>query len=122
MDLEKFNADWLKVWTDKDVPRLLSFYSKDTVYRDPQTAGGITGHEALGQYLTGLFAATPPMTYTPHEIWKTHNGYCGRWYCTMDMPDGSKSYIRGFDLVVLAGDKIALNEVYVHPLPGAPTE
>ena len=38
----------------------------------------------------------------------------------MDMPDGSKSYIRGFDLVVLAGDKIALNEVYVHPLPGAP--
>lgn len=122
MDIEKFNADWLKAWTDKDVPRLLSFYSADTVYRDPQTAAGITGHDALRQYLTGLFSATPPMTYTPHEIWKTPNGYCGRWYCTMDMPDGSKSYIRGFDLVVLAGDKITLNEVYVHPLPGAPAE
>ena len=115
MDIEKFNAEWLKAWTDKNVPRLLSFYSEDTVYRDPQTAAGLTGHEALRQYLTGLFAATPPMTYTPHEVWRTDNGYCGRWYC--DIGDGGAAgRMRGFDLVLLKDGEIAHNEVYVHTL------
>jgi len=112
MDLQKFNADWLRAWSEKDVPRLLGFYTEDTVYKDQQTAAGITGHAALGAYLTGLFGATPPMTYTPDEIWPTQNGYCGRWYCTID----GAVRLRGFDLVVLRGDKIALNEVYVHQL------
>lgn len=120
LDLNDFNARWLKAWTDKDVPALLRFYSADTVYRDPQTAEGLTGREALGAYLTGLFAATPPMRYDPHETWPTPNGYCGRWYCTITPPDGPASYMRGFDLVVLRGNEIVLNEVYVHPLAGPP--
>ena len=118
LDLEKFNADWLAAWTDKNVPRLLSFYAEDCVYKDPQTAAGITGHAALRTYLTGLFAATPPMRYRPEEIWATHDGYCGRWYCTIGSK-GEGGRLRGFDLVVLKGDKIALNEVYVHQLPAA---
>lgn len=112
LDLEKFNAVWLRAWSDKDVPRLVNFYTEDAVYKDPQTAAGIKGHAALTAYLTGLFGATPPMTYTPDEIWPTPNGYCGRWYCAMQ--GGGR--MRGFDLVVLRGDKIALNEVYVHQL------
>src|ERR1700712_1056701 len=104
LDLEKFNADWLKAWTDKDVPRLLGFYAEDTIYKDPQTAAGITGHDALRAYLTGLFAATSPMTYTPEEIWPTHNGFCGRWYCTMGAA-GELGRMRGFDLVVLRDGK-----------------
>ena len=62
MDIADFNARWLKAWTDKDVPRLVAFYTDDCLYKDPQTAAGITGHAALTQYLTGLFGATPPMT------------------------------------------------------------
>lgn len=116
MDLVKFNADWLAAWTSKDVPRLLTFYTEDTVYMDAQTAAGITGHSALREYLTGLFGATPPMTYTPEEIWLTHNGYCGRWYCAIG-ENGALGRLRGFDLVVMKGDKIALNEVYTHTLP-----
>ena len=121
LDLEDFNRRWLQSWTDKDVARLLSFYTSDTIYADPQTAMGIQGHEALGAYLTGLFAATPPMTYTPHEQWATHNGYCGRWFCTISPPDGQQAYLRGFDLVVLKDGLIARNEVYVHDLQGLPT-
>lgn len=116
LDLEKLNADWLAAWTAKDVPRLLAFYTEDCLYKDPQTAGGITGHAALRAYLTGLFAATPPMTYTPEEIWPTHNGFCGRWYCAIG-DHGAGGRLRGFDLVVLKAGKIALNEVYVHQLP-----
>jgi hypothetical protein len=120
VDIEDFNRRWLQAWTDKDVPRLLGFYAKNTVYRDPQTAAGLTGQAALGAYLEGLFGATPPMRYDPDEVWPTPNGYCGRWYCTISPPDGPATYMRGFDLVVLEGDQIVLNEVYVHPLDALP--
>ena len=55
----------------------------------------------------------------PEEIWPTSNGYCGRWYCTIGDDPKAPPALRGFDLVVLKGDRIVLNEVYVHELiPG----
>jgi hypothetical protein len=115
-DIEAYNAAWLKAWTDKDVDGLCRFYADNCVYKDPQTAGGLTGNDALRTYLTGLFAATPPMTYTPDEVWPVPGGFCGRWYCDIG-EKGEGGRIRGFDLVILDGDRIALNEVYVHQLP-----
>ncbi|MBJ7410362.1 MAG: nuclear transport factor 2 family protein [Phenylobacterium sp.] len=116
MDIADFNARWLAAWTAKDVDALCAFYAEDCVYRDPQTAGGLTGNAALRAYLTGLFAATPSMTYTPDETWPIPGGFCGRWYCEIG-PGGSGGRLRGFDLVILDGDRIALNEVYVHQMP-----
>jgi SnoaL-like domain len=112
-DITAFNAAWLKAWSDKDVPGLLKFYAADCVYKDAQTAKGLSGHAELGPYLTGLFAATPPMTYVPDEVWPIPGGFCGRWYCDL----GANGKLRGFDLVLLRGAEIALNEVYVHQLP-----
>ncbi len=117
LDIPAFNAAWLKAWTDKDVPRLLDFYTDDLIYKDPQTAGGIVGRAALEAYLTGLFAATPPMTYTPEETWTIEGGFCGRWYC--DFKGDAPGRLRGFDLCLMRGDKIAHNEVYVHQMPPA---
>jgi hypothetical protein len=116
MDIAQYNARWLAAWTAKDVDGLCAFYAEDCVYKDPQTAAGITGQAALRAYLTGLFAATPPMTYTPDETWPIPGGFCGRWYCEIG-PGGSGGRLRGFDLVILDGDRIALNEVYVHQMP-----
>lgn len=119
MDIEKYNADWLEAWSAKDVDALLRFYAEDVVYKDGQTVQGLKGSEALGAYLRGLFAATPPMRYDADEVWTIEGGYCGRWICTMDLADGTKRYLRGFDLVLLAGDRITLNEVYTHDLGAA---
>lgn len=116
MDIERFNADWLMAWTEKDVERLLTFYATDTVYKDGQTAEGLQGHAQLRPYLAGLFAATPPMRYDPDKVWAIDGGFCGRWICTIDSPGRTKSYMRGFDLVLLHDGKIALNEVYTHQL------
>lgn len=112
MDIADFNARWLAAWTAKDVPALLGYYAETCTYQDPQTAGGITGHAALEAYLTGLFAATPAMTYTPDAVWPIPGGFCGRWYCEVE--GGGR--LRGFDLVLLDGERIAHNEVYVHQL------
>ena len=113
MDIADYNRRWLAAWSEKDVDRLCGFYTEDCVYRDPQTAAGLSGQAALRPYLTGLFAATPPMTYTPDEVWPIPAGFCGRWYCEVE--GGAR--LRGFDLVILDGDRIAVNEVYVHQLP-----
>lgn len=115
-EIAAFNADWLAAWTAKDVPRLAAFYAEDCLYKDPQTAAGLTGRAALTAYLEGLFAATPAMTYTPDETWPIPGGFCGRWFCDIG-EDGAAGRLRGFDLVLLRGREIAVNEVYVHQLP-----
>jgi hypothetical protein len=122
VDIERFNADWLAAWSDKDVERLLTFYAADTEYRDPQVPAGLRGQDALRGYLTRLFAATPPMRYAPDEVWPIPGGYCGRWICTIEAPDSGRRWLRGFDLVLLDGDRIALNEVYTHTLERDPRE
>ena len=118
IDIVRFNADWLAAWTRKDVPALLGFYADDAVYKDPQTAGGITGRAALEAYLTQLFAATPPIAYAPETVWAIEGGFCGRWFASIG-DDGESGRMRGFDLVLLKEGRIAYNEVYVHQLPGA---
>lgn len=120
LDIVDFNKRWLKAWSDKNVAELAMFYAEDAVFLDPLVPGGLRGRDALRAYFTKLFAETPPMHYEPHEVWATHDGYCGRWYCTTNLPDGTKNYLRGFDLVVMKGDEIALNEVYVHTVADLP--
>ena len=116
MAVEDFNARWLKAWSDKNVERLLAFYDEDCRYLDPSVPNGVTGHDELRPYLTQLFGTLPATRYEPEEVWATQSGYCGRWYCVLGDDPGAPPAMRGFDLVVLKGDKIALNEVYVHML------
>lgn len=120
VDIQDFNARWLKAWSDKDVELLVSFYAKDCRYMDPSVPHGLTGREALRDYLTKLFGSTPAMRYDPEETWSTEGGFCGRWYCTIGDDPNAKPAMRGFDLVILNGDEIALNEVYVHMLAAPP--
>ena len=118
VSIERFNADWLAAWSDKDVERVLSFYDPQATYHDPQVPAGLTGHAALRDYLTGLFASLPATRYTPDETWAIAGGFCGRWYCAIG-DGGADGRLRGFDFVLLRGDRIVHNEVYVHPLPAA---
>ena len=108
-----FNRRWLEAWSAKDVDALVATYAPDCVYKDPQTPAGLVGRAALRNYLSGLFAATPAMTYIPDEVWPIPGGFCGRWFCEV----AGAQPLRGFDLVLLREGLIAVNEVYVHQLP-----
>ncbi len=116
MDVEALNAAWLEAWSNKDVPTLLTQYHPDVTYKDAQTAQGITGEVALGQYLSDLFAAMPPTRYTPDQAWAIDGGSVGRWFAEMELPDGSKRKMRGFDLCQIKDGRIIYNEVYTHAL------
>jgi ketosteroid isomerase-like protein len=119
-EIQAFNKDWLQAWSDKDVERLLGFYDEDTVYIDGQVPQGIRGHAELRPYFSQLFEATPPMRYEPDETWPIEGGYAGRWICTIDLPGGGQSFLRGFDLVLMRDGKITHNEVYTHRLESRP--
>ncbi len=120
IEIESFNARWLKAWSEKDVERLVGFYAPDTLYFDPQTPHGLNGRDALRAYLTRLFGATPAMRYDPHETWATPTGFCGRWYCVVGDDPAAAPSLRGFDLVEIVNGLISRNEVYVHALTPPP--
>lgn len=119
-DYREYNAAWLKAWSEGDADTLVDrFYSEDVVYKDAQIVSGAHGREELRRYLEGLFGLMPPTRYEPDEIWPLEGGkgYCGRWTATMELADGGTRRFRGFDLCVMDGDRITLNEVYTHDLP-----
>jgi ketosteroid isomerase-like protein len=113
VDIAAFNDAWLAAWSDKDVTRLVSFYTHDALYIDPQVPQGVRGSDALAEYLTKLFASTPRMRFRSDQTWQSADGYFGRWYCEID---GQTRRLRGFDVVTLRGDRIAFNEVYTHSI------
>jgi hypothetical protein len=43
----------LEAWNTQDVDRVLSCYTDDVRYRDPNTRGDVEGSDAMGRYLTG---------------------------------------------------------------------
>ncbi len=120
IDIVQFNDDWLAAWSALDADRVAAFYAEDARYFDQQLADGIKGRAALLEYLRPMFAAVPSMRYESDAVWPIEGGFCGRWYCTIDLGDGKPQRMRGFDLALLQGDEIVHNEVYTQMLSAEP--
>jgi len=106
---------FLQAWNSQDVESVVACYTNDLVYRDPNTRGEVRGSDAMRRYLRKLFAG-----WTMH--WSTREGFplAGQegaaflWHATFRRPDGDRTVeAEGMDLVLVRGDKIARNEVYL---------
>ena len=53
----KLSESILAAWNTQDVDKVLSCYTEDCVYLDPNTRGPIVGHDAFRPYVTRLFDA-----------------------------------------------------------------
>jgi len=104
----------LSAWNRQDVDGVVSCYTEDCVYLDPNTRGPVAGHEALRKYLSRLF-----------QQWKMHwslrefflfadgNGVAFLWHAQLTPASGGKTAeIDGMDLAVVRGGKLCRNEVY----------
>ena len=49
--------EFLRAWNTHQVERVLSCYTADLEYRDPNTRGAVRGADAMRRYLTKLFAS-----------------------------------------------------------------
>lgn len=110
----KLAEAFLAAWNSQDVDRVLSCYTEDCTYQDPNTRGPVVGHEALRKYLSRLF-----------QRWKMHwslrefflfadgSGAAFLWHARLSPASGGKAVeVNGMDLAVVDGARLRRNEVY----------
>lgn len=104
----------LSAWNRQDVEKVLSCYTEDCTYLDPNTKGKVAGHEALRKYLTRLFQQWN-MHWSLREffVFTDQNGGAFLWHAKMTPAGGGKtSEIDGMDLVIVREGRMCRNEVY----------
>lgn len=104
---------FLDAWNSQEVDRVVSCYTADVDYRDPNTRGSVRGAEAMRRYLTKLFARWE-MHWSLREahLFADGRGCAVLWHATLGSPGSATSVgIDGIDYVEVEGDRIARNEV-----------
>jgi uncharacterized protein (TIGR02246 family) len=110
----KLSETVLSGWNQQDVERVVSCYTEDCVYLDPNTRGPVIGRDALRRYLTKLFHQwTMHWSLKEFRSFGEEDGGAFLWHATLTPASGGKTVdIDGMDLVLLDGDRLKRNEVY----------
>jgi ketosteroid isomerase-like protein len=104
----------LSAWNSQDVDNLLTFYTEDCIYLDPNTKGPAIGHASMRRYLTKLFQNWQ-MHWSLREFFplSEENGGAFLWHASLTPASGGKTTeVDGMDLIIIHGDRIYRNEVY----------
>jgi ketosteroid isomerase-like protein len=104
----------LDAWNRQDVDAVVSCYTPDCSYVDPNTRGPVVGREAFRSYLTRLFEQWR-MHWSLREFFPFREGDGGAflWHAELTPASGGQTLeVDGMDLVVLRGEQLSRNEVY----------
>jgi ketosteroid isomerase-like protein len=104
----------LSAWNEQDVEKVISCYTEDCIYLDPNTRGPVVGHDALRRYLTRLFQRWR-MHWTRREFFTfaDGSGTAFLWQAQLTPASGGKTAeIDGMDLALVRDGKLCRNEVY----------
>lgn len=105
---------FLAAWNTQEVERVVSCYTADVEYRDPNTRGSVRGEDGLRRYLTKLFSKWR-MSWSLREahLFADGRGCAVLWHATFRRPEGDRTIeVDGMDFVEVAGDRICRNEVW----------
>jgi ketosteroid isomerase-like protein len=109
----------LAAWNSQDVESVLSCYTEDCYYWDPNTRGPIEGHDAFRKYLSRLFQNWN-MHWSLREFYLFADGQGGAflWHAQLTPAIGGKTVeADGMDLIMVRGDRLSRNEVYFDRAP-----
>ncbi len=104
----------LSAWNSQDVDGVVSCYTEDCVYLDPNTRGPVVGRDAFHRYLSRLFQRWK-MHWSLREffLFEDESGGAFLWHAQLTPASGGKTAeIDGMDLVMVRGGKLCRNEVY----------
>lgn len=110
----RLSAAVLDAWNRQDADTVLTCYTPDCVYLDPNTRGPIVGHDALRRYLLRLFDRWQ-MHWSMREFFTFGEGGSGAllWHATLTPAGGGNiAEIDGMDLALVRDDLLYRNEVY----------
>jgi ketosteroid isomerase-like protein len=113
-EAERLTERVLAAWNSQDVESVVSCYTEDCFYLDPNTRGPVEGRDAFRRYLTKLFPAWK-MHWSLREFFLFAGGEGGAflWQAELTPASGGKTTIaNGMDLIMISGDRISRNEVY----------
>lgn len=114
-ELKQLAATILAAWNDQDTAAVVSMYTDDVTYQDPNTDGAVEGAEAFGRYLDKLFSRWQ-MHWELREDPLPHAdgaGVTALWKATLSPAGSERSVeVEGMDLIVLDGDRVRHNEVW----------
>ncbi len=113
-EAEKLAERVLSAWNRQDVDSVVSCYTEDCSYLDPNTRGPVVGHEGLRRYLSRLFRDWK-MHWTLREFFLFADGTGGAflWRAELTPASGGKTTeVNGMDLVLIRDKRLCRNEVY----------
>ena len=105
--LDRFVA----AWNAHDLEGLMACFTQDCVFwssSGPHPEGGIfEGRDAVASASAGIFKAFPDAAWTDSRTTIFGDRALWEWTFLGTGPDGSKTRVRGVDILELAGDKIS---------------
>jgi hypothetical protein len=110
-EAKEFAERWLPAWTGNDPDRLASFYAEDAFYSDPAIPDGVSGREAITDYLRALLARFPDWEWTNRGVTPLEGGFLNHWRARIPV-GGTVLECDGVCTVQLRDGLIARNEVF----------
>ncbi|MBI2571335.1 MAG: nuclear transport factor 2 family protein [Candidatus Schekmanbacteria bacterium] len=113
-EMLRLAEQFMAAWNSQEVERVLSIYTSDVEYVDPNTRGAVRGADALRKYLTKLFAGwTMHWSLREAHLFEGGEGCAVLWHATFRKPGGSTTAeADGMDFVRVRDGRIQRNEVY----------
>ena len=111
----EFTLNWFQAWVGGPavVDRLLSFYTPDAEYVDPNVPKGIKGTEELRGFFKLMLANHPDWKFEIVELYPTEKGFILNWKADIPLKNGRllKDF-RGVDILEFRDGKISKHQDY----------
>lgn len=105
-----------EAWNTLDVDLVLSYMTDDCAYHasfGPDLLGRtFTGKDAVREGIQAFFDRYPDGRFSDSQVFVAGDRGASEWTFTGTEPDGSRLEVRGCDLFVFAGDRIAVKNAF----------
>ena len=109
--IERFNV----AFNQRDVPAVMAAMTDDCIFEStaPPDGNRYVGQEAVAAVWTGLFTASPDVTFEAEELYAVGDRCTVRWLMRYTGDDGSAQHLRGIDAFRVRDGKVSEKLAYV---------
>jgi hypothetical protein len=100
-----------ETWNGRDAEALVSFFTEDGIFCNPDTYPGING-EALANFVKGVWEAVPDFSIELLNGGEIEPGVVAHHWQVKGTSEGKPFSFKGASIIRMEGDKIRLDEAY----------
>jgi predicted ester cyclase len=99
------------MWNGRDADALVSSFTKDGIFCNPDTYPGING-EALATFVNGIWKAFPDLSFELLNSGEIEPGLVAHHWLAKGTSEGKEFSFKGASMIRVEGDKIRSDENY----------